>query len=349
MSNFFISTGSMSSAARASALQGQEQLVRKQKEIATGKIADVGLVIGHRSRELVGLRQALDWSRAISGTNAIVATKLEATQTGLADIEKIANGFLEGLLAARASSTSNSPVEAQAGTSLTALLSRLNSEVGGEYVFGGGNVSQPPLVDYFSKHGSPARTAVQRAFHTHFSIASSDPAVSEIDGSSMRAFLDTELPAEFSDAAWSSGWSKSSDDNPIARIGWSEMQEVGANANEAPFRQLAMALVMVSDLGGKSLNADARAAVLEKATELVGSSLTSIVSTQSRVGLSQERIASANEQLSLQIDIVSKRVSQIEDVDPYATATELNELMSRLEASYATTARIQRLSLLDYL
>ena len=349
MSNFFISTGAVSSAVRASILTDQKQLVRTQKEIATGRIADVGLEIGHRSREMVALRQTLTWSQSIVGTNSIVATRLETSQAGMADIEKISNAFLEGLLGARGTSPGLSQVEAQASSLLTAFLSRLNVEVAGTYVFGGTNSSQPPMASYFSTSGSAARSSMQQAFQAHFGMPSDDPAVATIGPAAMSAFLDGDFAGEFTDAAWSSRWSAASGENVIGRISLTEMQEIGANANEEPFRQLAKAFVLVGDLGGKALQQQTRAVALEKATELVGSALTGLASMRSRVGISQERTSSAGERLSLQIDIATRRLADIEGVDPYASAIELNELMTRLEASYATTARLQRLSLLDYL
>lgn len=349
MSNFFISTAALSGAARAGILAAQDDLAATQKEIATGKKADIGLEIGHRSSELVVLRQTLDLSAAIRGSNAIAATRLSASQIALGDVDKLASDFLSGLLSAQSSSPNVSQVEAQARSLLRAFTSAVNVEVAGEHVFGGLNGDVPPLGDYYAEGGSSARTALQSAFATEFGFSSSDPAVAGIEPAAMEAFIEGQVRTLFEDDAWSANWSSASAETPVARVAFSETQEVGASANEAPFRQLAMALVMVSDLGGTALNANTRAVVLGKATELVSSAIPSVSSVRSRLGLSQERIATANERLSLQADIVTNRRTEIEAADPYATAVKLNELMQRLEASYAATMQIQRLSLLDYL
>lgn len=349
MSNFFISTSALTGATRAAVHTAQVELVAKQKEIATGKLADVGLEIGYRSSELVGLRNALELTTAIKGSNEIAATRLKASQAALGDMDKLAGELLNGLLAAATSSPATSPLEAQARSLLRSYTSVLNVEVAGDHVFGGLNVDTPPLSDYFEPGGSAARSKLQSAFQSAFGVSSTDPAVSSIEPDEIASFIDGQLRAMFEDPAWSANWSKASADTPVTRVSFGETQEVGASANEAPFRQLAMALVMISDLGGTNLKETTRDVVIAKATELAGSAVPGIASVRSRLGLSQERVSAANERLSLQADLITKRRSEIEDVDPYSTAVKLNELKQRLEASYATTAQIQRLSLLDYL
>ena len=349
MSNLFISTASMSGAGLAAIRSAQEQLVRLQKEVATGKIADTGLELGHRSKEPVGLHQTLAMTEAIKGTNAIVLARLDTSQTSLAGIEKTAQDFLGALLGARGSSAASAQIESQARAALRSIGALLNSEVGGVYVFGGQSSAGPPMTDYLAASGSAARQSVQQAFSAAFGIASDDPAVGQIDAAAMRAFLDGPLEAELADPAWSARWSQATSEGPVARIALGEMQEVGASASEAPFRQLTKALVMVGDLGGAALNAQTRQVVLDEATSLIGSAMTGLASIRSRLGIAEERTTAANERLSLQSDIAQSRLQRIETADPYETATALNELMTRLDASYATTARIQKLSLLDYL
>jgi flagellar hook-associated protein 3 FlgL len=349
MSNFFISTGSLSGATRASVYSAQVELVARQKEIATGKKADVGLDMGYRSSELVALQQTLELSSAIRSSNEIAAVRLNASQAALGDLEKQAGNLLEGLLTAQGSSLAISQVEGQARKLLATFSAVLNVEASGEHVFGGLNGGEPPLRNYFAETGSTARSLVQSGFQTAFGVSSTDPSAAGIEPDEMAAFIDGQFKALFEEPAWSAYWSSASAETPVARVSYSETQEVGASASETPFRQFAMALVMVGDLGGTQLKETTRAFILEKAVDLVGRAIPGIVSVGSRLGLSQERIATANERLDFQADLLTRRRSQIEDVDQYSTAVRLNDLMQRLEASYATTARIQRLSLLDYL
>lgn len=349
MSNVFIATSTMAGAARSSIMATQAEIARRQAEVASGRIADLGLELGSGSREVVSLRQALQWSEAIRGTNAIAASRLQLSQSSLSDMAKAANGFLGALLGAQGSAAAGAVIEAQARSTLAAVTALLNTELAGVHVFGGQSTEAPPLADYHAAGGSAPRQSVQQAFASAFGIAASDPAVVAIDAGAMRLFLENDFAGVFTDAAWTSVWSSASSENPSQKIALGKSQEVGANGNELPFRQLAQALVMVGELGGARLNQQTRDVVLETATELVGSALVGLAAIRSRLGVVEERIASASERLSIQNDLVSERLTRIESRDPYQAATQLNELMTRLEASYATTARIQRLSLLDYL
>jgi len=349
MSNFSISSAAMSGAARVAAMSAQRELAVAQTEIATGKKWDVGLQLGPRSSELLVLRQTLDLSAAIRSGNEIASTRLSASQAALTDIDALAGNFLNGLLAARTATPATSQLEAQARTLLNAFTAAVNVDVGGEYLFGGLNSNAPPLADYFAEGGSPARTSLQSAFQSAFGITSSDAGVNGIEPAAMATFINAQVEFHLEDDTWSTYWSRASQATPILRVSLSEMQEGGASAYEVPFRQLAMALTIASDLGGTQLTEPTRAVAVGKAIELVGDAISGLTSIRSRLGLSQERITVANERLSLQADLIRTRRSEIEDVDQYATALKLNDLMRRLEASYATTVQIQRLSILDYL
>ena len=349
MSNFFMSTASLTLAARVSVRAIQEQLGRKQIEVASGKIADIGLQLGHRAGEVVTYRQTLAAATGQQSANTITALRLQSSQNALADIGRIANGFLDAILAARGSAIANDQLDAQARTAMTALADRLNSNAGGEFLFAGINSGEAPVVDYFAADGNTARVSLLQAFQSRFGFPPTDPSVAAITPEDMSNFISNELASQFSDAAWSANWSKATRETPTAMIGPSEKQEVGVSANEPPFRRLAQALAMVVDLGGSSLKDATRAVVLQKATDLAGSAQAGIPSGAARLGLAQQRIQQADSQLALKVGIVTQQLSALEDADPYTTATDLNELMRRLEASYATTARIRNLSILEYL
>lgn len=348
MANFFISTDSMTRAARASIIAAQEQVARKQIEVASGKVVDLGLALGSRSSEVMAYRHALDVTTAQQGVNAIVGARLESSQAALSEMGKIATGFLDGVLAARGSFVASGQLAGHAQSSFAALAERLNSSIAGEYVFGGLNGCEPPIPDYFAAGGT-ARAAVLLAFQTRFGISPGDPGTANIAPADMSQFIENEFAGEFTDPAWGLNWSKASEETPSAMIGLAERQDIGASANEAPFRQLMQAMVMVLDLGGMDLSDATRAVIHDKATTLAGTAVNGLASVSSKLGLVQERVGQSNERLSLQIDLVTRQVGSLEDVDTFKTATELNRLMLQLEATYATTARIQSLNLLDYL
>jgi flagellar hook-associated protein 3 FlgL len=46
---------------------------------------------------------------------------------------------------------------------------------------------------------------------------------------------------------------------------------------------------------------------------------------------------------------MTKHIGKLEGVDPYEASTRLSQLMTQVETAYAMTARVQKLSLLNYL
>ncbi|MGL4397205.1 MAG: flagellin, partial [Hyphomicrobium sp.] len=65
--------------------------------------------------------------------------------------------------------------------------------------------------------------------------------------------------------------------------------------------------------------------------------------------LSQERTALATERMSIQMDIISTHVGKLESVDPAEVSVRVTALMTQIETSYALTARLHQLSLVNYL
>ena len=68
-----------------------------------------------------------------------------------------------------------------------------------------------------------------------------------------------------------------------------------------------------------------------------------------RLGIVEERVSDANARMEFQRNILQQELSSLTDVDPYETAFKLNQLLTSLESSYAATARIQSLSLLNFI
>lgn len=348
MSNFFISTDAIFSPTRNAVAGLQTTLARVQKEISTGKVADAGLEIGTGFSELGKLRQTQAYQDALTGTNAIAATRLDTSQTALTTIGDTAQSFIDQLLAQQSASPNPAGLIASAKSGLSGLTEQLNSEVAGVHVFGGDNSGSVPLAS-FSAPGSAASQAITTAFTTAFGFAPGDPQEANITPAQIQAFIDGPLAAQFSDSNWLANWSKASSQNPTARISEDQDIEVGANANEQPFRQLAQAYVLVSALGVDKLSPSALKVVTDSASNLANNGRFGVIGVVARLGTAQQQVTSANDQLAAQGQIITNRLNKLENADPYAAATTANTLATQLQASYAVTARIQQLSIVKYI
>jgi flagellar hook-associated protein 3 FlgL len=349
MKSTFVSTSSLSAATRAALIKMQARLADAQKEVATGRLADVGRELGYKTAQTISLRQDYDRLKTIIDTNSVVSTRLSATQAALKSLTNDAQLFISQLISARNSDTGAAVAKNQASAALTSFINTANTAIDGAYLFAGINSDVKPLTDYFGAATPTNRQAVADAFFANFGITIGDPAAVNISAADMQTFLDGSFASLFEDPAWTSNWSSASDQNVKSRISTSELIETSTNANTAGFRKLAEAYTMVADLGIESLNASAYQAVIDTATRLAGEAVQDLVKEQSRLGTSEERVANANDRMAVQVNILSQRIGKLEGVDAYEASNSLAELLTQIETAYAVTARIQQMTLLDYL
>jgi flagellar hook-associated protein 3 FlgL len=349
MDTAFTSTKSLNEGNRLTILKLQKSLVTAQQELSSGRLADAGLTLGGRMGETVSLRQQLARYTTLTETNSFVSTRLDVSSTTLKALGDTAQKFISTMIASRDTEGGATVAQGEARANLTALVDSLNNTVGGEYLFAGINTSAKPVTDYYGSATSANRTAVANAFTTAFGTTQSDPANSGIPATAMQTFLDTTFSALFDDPAWSSDWSSASSTNITSRISPFETVESSANASEQAFRKLAKAYTMVADLGATTLNRDTFGVIADNASRLAGEAIQDLSSIQARLGTSAARVEAANIRMAAQNNIINSQIDNLEKVDPFEASTRVTTLMTQLETAYSLTARVQRLTILNYL
>jgi flagellar hook-associated protein 3 FlgL len=344
----FVSSAAVSQAMRYSLQRMQSELVGAQKEVSTGMVADAGLALGMRTGQSVSFSRDIDRFQAIVDSNEMIASRLTATQDALSQVTTVSERLLQTLTADTSGVTSPTVVETEARSAIEALTSILNSSLSGEYLFAGVNTDVSPIND-FSDPASPNKMAFDADFLAHFGFTQSDPLAANITAAQMDTFLDTVVEPQFLGAGWQTNWSNATDEKIVNRIALNETAPTSVSANEIGLRKLAMAAATLSDLFGTDINPDAREALVSRAIELVSEGMSGITSVQAETGVTENRVARASERVTMQIDLFKTSILDMEAVDPYEASTRVNSLLSQIEVSYALTARIQQLSLVNYL
>jgi flagellar hook-associated protein 3 FlgL len=340
-----VSTLSLFDASRAAIIRNQARLADVQVEVSTGRHADVGRTLGVDASRNLELRNARDDLSALQSTNGIVSTRLNQTQTALSAIGDLADGFMQTVLASNQSGGDRSLLVADAKSRLGALVDILSTTSNGAFIFGGTNVSSPPVGDYLAQPASLGRTAVIGAFTTEF-VATP---VKSITAGQMKTYLDGTFTNLFQGAAWSSTFSSANSNTMSDRISTGEVIETSVSANTDGIRKLVLVLTAAIDSGTKDLNAGAFTELTKKLVQVTGEVGSSITGMQSLIGISQERLAKASDRIVVQQNVLERRIGELEGADPAKAATSLSTITAQLEASYAVTARLQKLSLLNYL
>lgn len=341
MRTTFVSTYSINAAARLTLLRSQTELAEASKEAVTGRHADVGLALGYKTGQVVSLRQDFMRLNSITSSNDLASFRLDVSQTALTGMIGEASKFMNSMMTYVAQPERAGVAMQEGMAGLNGFIDKINTNSDGAYIFAGINSDVKPVADYYGA-GSSNRAAVQAAF------ASLGPA-DQVTPAQMQAFLDGPFAALFDDPAWGNDWSAASDQNIKSRIASSEMIETSANANETAFRKLMSAYAMVADLSAGDLKRETFAVVAKKAAELASEGLGGLADLQGKLGVAEERIATSNERMSIQIDIIQTHINVLEGVDPNEANLRVTALSDQIELSYALTGRLQRLNILDYI
>lgn len=356
MSTANISNLSIQTSMRLTIRQAQNELIKAQQEVTTGIYADIGAEIGGATSTVVDLTRDSLRLQSIKSTNAIATQRLEASQEALDQMATAADEMNEALIAlSGTSNTSNLETAIQTITnSLDTFTSMANTSLGGEYLFSGINTDVQPIQEY--DDGSAAKASFDAAFVAHFGFTQTNPLTTGITAADMEAFITNKIEPMYSGTdpdptvdRWTSDWSSATDEVMTSRISQSETVETSATANDKAMRYLAMAAVVAKELLAIDLSDASRTVVTNKAIEYTGVATTGINSVRTKLGLSENRIEKANESLQVQIDIIDTTLTSKIEVDAYEASTRVNNLLSLVEASYTLTAKIQALSLVNYL
>lgn len=343
----FVSSSALSQAMRYSMARMQAEMVKAQKELSTGRVADVGLALGGRAGQTVSLARDVERLNGLIDTNSLAASRLSSTQAGLTNIHDSAQTLFATLTANLSSASAREVIRIDGKSTLEQLTGILNTSLKGEYIFAGTNTDIRPIADYQAA-GSPAKAAFDAAFVTQFGFGPSDPAAAGLSAADMNAFM-TSLEPQFLGAGWEANWSSATDDAIVTRIALNETARTSVSANLGGVRKLAMASTMISELLGTEIGGAASDAVITRATELVSEALAEIADAKAATGITEQRVSEATERLRMQVDIFERSVLDLEGVDPYEASTRVSALLGQIELSYSLTARIQELSLARYL
>ena len=343
-----VSSAAISNAMRSQQMRMQAELVKATKESSTGQVADVGLALGARTAQSVTFQRDLDRLNVIIDSNGLVGSRLSSTQTSLSQLNTAAQTFLSALTTASSSDSSNSLTQSSGKATIQQLTSILNTSVNGEYLFAGTNTDVKPIND-FTAAGSPAKAAFDAAFVANFGFTQDDPAAANITAAQMDDFITNDVVPQFMGAGWQGNWSNATDQQIVSRIALNETTPTSTSANSDGIKKLAMAAAMVTSLMSSNISQAAKNTVVSRSTAVVGEALSGIAQTQSETGIVQKRVSDANDRMKTQTDLFERHILDLVGVDPAAAATRVADLTQHIETSFALTARLQQLSLLNYL
>lgn len=135
------------------------------------------------------------------------------------------------------------------------------------------------------------------------------------------------------------------------QIGLGEQVEISITAADTEIRDTIKGLALAALISEGALAGDTleQALLLQSAGENLLSAGDNQTAMRAGLGATEGRIETVLTQTTTEISALEIIKSELLAVDPYTAASELEAIQTQLETLYALTARLSRLSLVDYL
>lgn len=357
MKTSFVSNLAIQNAMRLTVQRGQVELIKLNTEASTGVHADYGLALGAATSQSVNISSQIDRLATLKSTNSIVTQRLAGSQEALKTMQEAAQKSLSSLVAFQGNSTADllKIARDQNTAAMSAFTAAANTSLNGEYLFSGINTDVQPFTDYSPT--SAAKASYDAALSTFIAAQPVQvpplTSVSQFTKAQMTDFIENSLAPMYADPSvagskWAD-WSDASSQNMTSRISANEVVQSSANLNSEGARKFALASLISTELLSVGLSDEVRGVVTGKAVEYMGEAVTGLISMQSNLGLSQERVKKATTSIDAQTKIIKTNQLDLEGVDPVTLATQIKTLEQQLQTSYTLTARLQQLSLINFL
>jgi flagellar hook-associated protein 3 FlgL len=302
-------------------------------EATTGLSTEITARVKGDYAPLTGIETTLSQISSYKSVTTETALLANHMQLSLNSIAESATALSTGLLGA---ATSNSPsrvatVGFDANQRLQAAMSALNARVGDRNLFSGQLTDTSAVTD--------AETMLAELDTVLSTAISADEVQSALDD----WFAD---PGGFAAATYTGG-----DALAPVPIGADEQAQLDVTAKDPAIIDMIKGLTMAALLHRGILSGSdvARADLAQRAGESLASSQTGFAALTAHLGTVEANIVNAGVRNDAEKSALETARLGILSVDPYETAAKLQEAQTQLETLYSITARMSRLSLVNYL
>jgi flagellar hook-associated protein 3 FlgL len=313
----------------------KESLTRLTTELTTGERVALGGHVNGGFDPLAGLERSIRRLDGFSQVRANLEVRTSGIQTSLAAVDDVISTF--GIDLAAAASLEQADVLdaklASASGRLNQVVSILNTEVSGQFLFSGTSSDAKPLLD-----GEAIMSHI-RGLAT--SATSAADFVAQVDS----WFHDSG--AGFEVLAYAGG------DTSLSHIAISNSLTIDLpiKADDDAFRTALQNLAIATAVseGAIAMSDDEKRHVLSQAGQGLMSSSQALIGMQRDTGSTEGMLAGANVSDNIERNVLELARSKITSADPYETASALEAVQLQIEALYILTARTSQLRLSDYL
>jgi flagellar hook-associated protein 3 FlgL len=318
---------------RRHTVSAKAELQSLNGEVVTGQVRDITAHVRGDVQPLAALDSTLsrlDGYAVLARETGLMA---ESMQTALGTISSISSDLSEFLISSNSSALESrvSAAGSTARANLNTVVSALNTRFGDQSIFAGKATASQAVTD-----SETLLTAVQTAAAGATSAADVQAAVS--------AWFDD--PAGYEATIYQGGAPRA----PLT-VADGEQAQLNITAVDPAIKETLKGLTMAAllDKGILANFPAARQQLAKDAGLHLLQSNTDRAYLTGRLGGVQAQIDTAASRNSAESTTLKIVRNEITTVDPYEAASKLQDMQSQLEKIYTLTARMTRLSLMDYL
>jgi len=310
------------------------ELSRLAESLSTGRVTDITAELGGETARLTGISYSLTQIDGYLQSATETDLMLSSMQTVLGQVDSIRSQTSAQLLLLNDSSTTMQVDESgrAARDSFGTMVGALNKQLADRSLMAGAAVDQAALAsadDMLADMQLAIGPAIDRptiiaAIETLFD----DPA----GGFATMGYLGDTGPAL------------------NKRISDTKTYEVDARADDPAIREVLKAAALAAianDL--PNLDAVTKSDLLQDAGQRLFGTAAGLVGVQSRIGFVEAEVEHARVELNAQKTTLQMSRNNLISADPFDTASQLQSVQLQLETHYNVTARLSRISLLDYI
>ncbi|MCU4654333.1 flagellin [Roseibacterium sp. SDUM158016] len=336
----------------------QQRLERASEEMSTGRKSDVYAALGFRASELLSVRSSAASNENFLTGNRLVANKMELMATTLGTVRETVQDFLDIAIANRTTPGPTVRVVAQsAKAAYEQVVTQLNATYQGAHLFSGTESGRTALQTWGQANEitglSPSDVLAGVVGPQIVDAADAQAKLDEVTrifSSTNAAAPETHFEASFYRGTPLLDAGGVPSPRVTARIDDATVLNYGIQANDPPFTLALQGLAMLASVDPATVSDPGAYRVwVDAAVEGILNGIEGITGIEARLGTQQRTVEDTIIRQEGRADVYEKYIDALEGVDPFEAATRVKQLSTQLEAAYAISARISRLSFLDYM
>lgn len=305
------------------------------QELVSGRSVDISKKLRGELSHFTGIEASLSKLKGYRFATDKAVLTANAMQSVFGHIDRLTDGLSTSLLhtSTLEGTRTLDAVASDAARRLDSVLSALNTKLGDSALFAG-----------IATDGAAVTTSDVILTALEASIATS--------GATTASDINTTVEAWFASPTGFSvtGYLGSSGGGPMA-ISNEDKVELAITAADPALRDTIKSLALVALIDRKIAITDVK--VGAELAQMAGTSLlqnhTDRAVLAGRLGLAQARIDQAQTRNAAEDSMLQLARSDLIGIDPYEAATRMEAAQTQLETLYSVTARLSRLSLVDFL